>query len=95
MDNTLYLTVVLPLIFLFTSFLNLTMLIYLISKFKNNSIESQFNLTSKEFELLQRQYIFLQIKTEVESKRLDAIEKIISAIVISGYSNEGSGGIMH
>tara|TARA_Y100000034_G_scaffold131916_1_gene193684 strand:- start:616 stop:903 length:288 start_codon:yes stop_codon:yes gene_type:complete len=95
MDNALYLTVVLPLIFLFTSFLNLTMLIYLISKFKNNSIEKQFNMNSKEFELIQRQYLFLQVRTEVETKRLDAIEKIISAIVIASHSGDSSGGVMH
>ena len=95
MDNTIYLTVVLPLVFLFTSFLNLTMLVYLISKLKKNSTESQLNMNSKEFELIQRQYLFLQVRTEVESKRLDAIEKVISAIVMASHSGDGSGGVMH
>ena len=44
---------------------------------------------------IQRQYLFLQVKTEVESKRLDAIEKIISAIVMASHTGEGPGGIMH
>ena len=80
MDNTIYLTVVLPLIFLFTSFLNLTMLIYLISKFKKNSIESQFSMNTKEFELIQRQYLFLQVKIPLPIGICDSTLKLVRAL---------------
>tara|TARA_Y100000034_G_scaffold116621_1_gene155154 strand:- start:322 stop:609 length:288 start_codon:yes stop_codon:yes gene_type:complete len=95
MDNSTYLTILLPTIFFLTSFFNLTILSYLLFKINKNSTERAFGLNTKEFELLQRQYLFLQVRTEVESKRLEAIEKIISAMVVSSYSGGDDGGVMH
>jgi hypothetical protein len=80
---------------LLASFLNLTVLVYLILKLNKGASDRIHGLNSKEFELLQRQYLFLQAKNDVESKRIEVIEKIISSMVVSAYPNDDGGGIMH
>jgi hypothetical protein len=77
------------------SILNIGLLFHLISKRKEGMIERNLDLNTKEFDLLQRQYIFLQAKTDINLKRLDAVEKILSVLIVTKQFDDGSDGILH
>ena len=78
------------------SVVNIAILLHLLSKKKDAIADKVSNLSAKEFELLQRQYIFLQAKSDINLKRLDAHEKVLSALIISNqFDDTGGNGIMH
>jgi len=86
-------------LFLAASFLatiiNLSLLAYLVRKAKSNVLNERVNLNSKEFDLIQRQYIFLQAKTDMSTKRLDTLEKVLSALIVSANPGDSSDGFTH
>ena len=78
-----------------TSVINLTILVHLIRREKSDILEKNVDLNTKEFDLTQRQNMFLQAKTEVNSKRLETIEKVMSALIVSGTAGDDPGGFTH
>ena len=95
MSEPISLITIFTIISLAISFFNLTILVYLFTKTSKSATQQILNLNSKEFELLQRQYLFLQTRTDIEARRVEAIEKIISAMVVSSYPGNDDGGMMH
>ena len=79
----------------FTSILNLTILLYLIRRSKDNLIEKNIKLNTKEFDLLQRQFIFIQARSDMNMKRVDTLEKVLSALIVSGSPGDDPGGFTH
>ena len=78
------------------SIVNIAILLHLLSKKKDAIADKVSNLNTKEFELLQRQYIFLQAKADINFKRLDAVEKVLSALIVSNqFDDSGGNGIIH
>lgn len=79
-----------------TSVINIGILLHLLSRGRMNIAEKNLNLNSKEFDLMQRQYVFLQAKSDINLKRLDTVEKVLSALIISNqFDDTGGNGILH
>ena len=79
----------------FTSVVNLSLLFYLIRSGKDNFVEKNLKLNTKEFDLIQRQFILLQARSDMNTKRVDTIEKVLSALIVSGSPSDDPGGFTH
>ena len=79
-----------------TSVINIGILLHLLSRGRTNTAEKNLDLNSKEFNLMQRQYVFLQANHDVNLKRLDVIEKVLSVLVVSNqFDDIGGNGILN
>jgi len=77
---------------LICSFLNLFIAFFFLFKMKTNSIDHKLSLSSSEFDLLQKQYLFLQTKSETDMRRLDTIEKVLSVMLSTTSQRGGDNG---
>jgi hypothetical protein len=86
-------------VFLFLSFVlsvfNISILFIFINRIKESFIEKSLNINAQEFDLIQRQLLLLQAKTDMNTKRVDSIEKILSVMIASGGYSDGGDGILH
>jgi hypothetical protein len=78
-----------------TSIFNISILIYFLNRARGSLIEKNIDLNTKEFDLIQRQYILLQAKTDMNTKRIDSIEKVLSVLIASGAIGDGGDGMSH
>ena len=95
MDNITLLGWMLLFLSSIISVLNVGILLHLLSRGRMNIADKNLNLNSKEIDLLHRQYIYLEAKSDANLKRIDVIEKVLSAIVISNQFDDGSSGVLH
>ena len=84
-------------IFLVSSILNCIFLYNILKKNKDLNIERNMFLTSKEFELLQKQILFIQTRQDFDCKRVEAIERVLSIVLATGSvgSSGNDGGVLH
>ena len=77
--------------------LNCIFLYNILKKNKDLTIGRNMLLSSKEFELLQKQILFIQTRQDFDSKRTESIERVLSIVLASGgASNSGNdGGVLH
>jgi hypothetical protein len=85
-------------IFLFISSLlsltNLGLLLLIYKSLKSKLIEKNLEMNIQEINLMQRRHIFLQTQVDLDSKRIESIEKVLSAIIISN-GQQGPDGMLH
>lgn len=84
MDNTDLILIMFAVISVLLSASSLIVIGLIARSLNRQSTERGLLLDSKEFALLQQQYSFLLIKVCSEHERLNAIEKFVSAIIMSG-----------
>jgi hypothetical protein len=91
------LAVFIGIVFLLSSILNCIFLYNILKKNKDLNIERSMLLTSKEFELLQKQILFIQTRQDFDCKRIEAIERVLSIVLATGSvgSSGNDGGVLH
>jgi hypothetical protein len=77
---------------LICSFLNLFIAFFFLFKIRTNAVDHKLSLSSSEFDLLQKQYLFLQTQSEIETKRLDTVEKVLSVMLSTTSQRGGDNG---
>tara|TARA_Y100000034_G_scaffold128559_1_gene183416 strand:+ start:6530 stop:6817 length:288 start_codon:yes stop_codon:yes gene_type:complete len=95
MNTTL--AVFIGIVFVLSSILNCIFLYNILKKNKDLNIERSMLLTSKEFELLQKQILFIQTRQDFDCKRIEAIERVLSIVLATGSvgSSGNDGGVLH
>ena len=95
MDNIDLILILFMVISVLLSASSLIVIGLIVRSLNKGSAERGLLLDSKEFALLQQQYSFLLIKICNEHERLNAIEKFVSALIMSGNISDDDDEIMH
>jgi|7_EtaG_2_1085326.scaffolds.fasta_scaffold00324_26 hypothetical protein len=95
MNTTL--AIFIGIVFALSSILNCIFLYNILKKNKDLNIERSMLLTSKEFELLQKQILFIQTRQDFDCKRIESIERVLSIVLATGSvgSSGNDGGVLH
>ena len=86
-------------IFAFISFLtsisNLIIMVYVVSKLKNDLVDRHIQLAKEQNIFLSKQQVALGAAVQVNSERVEAVERLLSALIIGPGGPGSDDGILH